>query len=160
MEISINKADLDNPLHAEAVIGILDAYAKEPIGGGRPLAGDVRKRLIPELKRQDNALVLLAFADGRPAGIAVCFVGFSTFAARPLLNLHDLAVLPGLRGRGIGQALLDSLNEHALQLGCCKITLEVREDNHGARALYKRYGYGDYNPSDEPVITFFLEKRL
>jgi len=160
MDIKITEADLDNPLHGDAVVAILDGYAREPAGGGRPLSEDVRRRLIPQLKARNNALILLALADQKPAGVAVCFTGFSTFAARPLLNLHDLAVLPGFRGRGIGHRLLSALNAYALKLECCKITLEVSEDNHGARALYRRFGYGDYNPCDAPVTTLFLEKRL
>ncbi len=160
MKTKIVEADLANPVHANAIITILDSYAKEPVGGGKPLPDDVKARLIPELKKRDNVLILLALQGDAAIGVAVCFVGFSTFSARPLVNVHDLAVLPGFRGQGTGHLLLESLNVHAAKLDCCKITLEVREDNTGARALYKQFGYNDYNPSDKPVTTFFLEKRL
>ena len=160
MKIKVIEADLGDPLHAEAVITILDSYAKEPVGGGKPLSDEVRARLIPELQQLDKLMILLAIQEGTPIGVAVCFIGFSTFAARPLVNVHDLAVLPEFRGMGAGQLLLESLHERAEKLGCCKITLEVREDNSGAHALYKRLGYNDYKPSDRPVTTFFLEKHL
>jgi len=160
MKTRILKADLDNSIHADAILAILDSYAKEPVGGGKPLPSEVKNRLIPELKKRDNALILLAMQEDAAIGVAVCFVGFSTFSARPLVNVHDLAVLPEFRGQGTGHLLLESLDAHAAKLGCCKITLEVREDNAGARALYKRFGYNDYNPADKAVTTFFLEKRL
>lgn len=48
----------------------------------------------------------------------------------------------------------------ARQLGCCKLTLEVREDNERARSLYKSVGFGDFAPGADPTPTFFLEKRL
>ena len=120
----------------------------------------VRARLIPELRAQANAELLLALDSGHPVGVAVCFRGFSTFSAQPLLNLHDLAVLPAHRGRGIGRSLLVAVEERARQRGCCKVTLEVREGNHTARALYKRSGYGDFAPGTESAPTLFLEKRL
>ena len=36
----------------------------------------------------------------KPVGLATTFEGFSTFAAKPLINIHDIAVLPDYRGRG------------------------------------------------------------
>ncbi|HSQ00628.1 MAG TPA: GNAT family N-acetyltransferase [Candidatus Dormibacteraeota bacterium] len=103
------------------------------IGGGRSL-----------LRRYPTTLVLLAFDEREPVGIAVCFFGFSTFQARPLLNVHDLAVVPAQRGRGIGSALLAAAESRARQAGCCKLTLEVQDDNHRARAVYTRFGFTDF----------------
>ncbi len=158
--MEIVDADLENPTHANAIVAILDSYAREPVGGGQPLSPAVRTRLIPELRALRHVELLLALESGHPVGVAVCFLGFSTFSAQPLLNLHDLAVLPAYRGRGIGRALLGAVDERARQRGCCKVTLEVREDNHPARALYKRSGYGDFAPGSESTPTLFLEKRL
>lgn len=76
-------------------------------------------------------------------GVAVCFVTCSTWAARPAVNVHDLAVDPAYRGRGIGQALLEAVKEHARSISACKVTLEVREDNLVAQKLYKRLGFGE-----------------
>jgi len=123
---------------------LLDLYARDPMGGGRPLDPDVLRALPDRLAAQPGAHVWLALAaDGAPAGVAVCFTGFSTFAARPLLNLHDLAVAPGHRGRGVGRRLLEAVEAAARAAGCCKVTLEVRDDNAGAQALYRALGYGD-----------------
>ena len=160
MSAEIVDADLENPAHAEGIVAILDAYARESVGGSQPLSDEVRACLVSRLGAQRHAEVLLALDGGRPVGVAVCFLGFSTFSARPLLNLHDLAVLPEHRDRGIGRLLLAAVEERARRRGCCKLTLEVREDNHGARALYEREGFGDFAPSTDPVQTFFLEKRL
>ncbi len=96
----------------------------------------------------------------RPVGAAICFVGFSTFAARPVLNIHDLAVLPELRGAGIGTSLLEAASARARELDCCKLTLEVRKDNEGALALYRRFGFGHFAAGASPTPTLFLEKRL
>jgi len=159
-DVQVVEARLGDPVHADALVAILDAYAREPAGGGAPLPPGTRERLVASLRERHGTLVLLAFADGAPRGAAVAFEGFSTFAAQSLWNLHDLAVLPAWRGRGLGTALVEALAGHARARGACKLTLEVREDNRGARALYRRLGFGDFAPGGDEVPTFFLERRL
>ena len=158
--IQIRPADLDCPEEAEAVVALLDAYAADPMGSGEPLARDVRNRLVPALRQVPGHLVLLAFARQHAVGLAVCFQGFSTFRARPLLNIHDLAVLPDHRRRGVATALLAAVEAQALRRGCCKLTLEVREDNPAAESLYRRLGFGAGSSGGKPAQYRFLEKRL
>ena len=159
MIIDIRDADLDDPDHAAAIAEIVSAYAGEPFGGGAPLDDEVRARLVPGLRAHPTTLVLLAFAAGQPVGVAVCFFGFSTFQARPLLNVHDLAVLPDYRDQRIGRALLTAAEEHARARGCCKLTLEVLEDNRRARALYASFGFTDVAVGSS-ASTRFLTKPL
>ena len=159
LSITITTADFDDPRHEAAIIDTLNSYAADPLGGGESLRDDVRARLIPGLKNVPNALVLLAFKADEPVGVAICFYGFSTFKAEPLLNVHDLAVIPTHRGQGIGRALLAAAEDHACTRGCCKLTLEVQDGNSGARRLYERVGFRDYALGDSDV-TRFLEKPL
>jgi ribosomal protein S18 acetylase RimI-like enzyme len=79
---------------------------------------------------------------------------FSTFYAKKVLNVHDLAVNPAFRGNGVGEALLAAVEKEAKEENCCKITLEVREDNR-AQNLYERFGF-----SNEEPRMFFMEKML
>lgn len=139
--VTVLRADLARPEHQHAVVRLLDAYARDPMGGGAGLDEQVKRRLIPGLEAHGKAVVLLAMSGVEAVGIAVCFEGFSTFAARPLLNVHDLAVLPEHRGRGVGTALLEAVAAHARERGCCKVTLEVRVDNAAAQSLYRRHGF-------------------
>ncbi len=159
-DVRVREADLEDSNHCAAVVAIVDSYASEPVGGGEPLAPDVRARLTAGLRGQPNALVLLAFAGERPIGVAVCFLGFSTFRARALLNIHDLAVLPEHRGRGVGRALLAAAEARARRQGCCSLTLEVRDDNRRARALYDRFGFADAAYGGGSALTRFLKKSL
>ncbi len=154
MNLRIRPADLADARDAESIAILLNSYAVEPVGGGRPLPRDVQERLVPALRNIPNALVLLAFADDAAIGIAVCFVGFSTFRARPLLNIHDLAVLPQYRGKGAGRALLQAAEDYARRQGYCRLTLEVLESNSKARALYRHFGF------DDSTISRFLIKPL
>jgi ribosomal protein S18 acetylase RimI-like enzyme len=163
MKLEIAPTDLASEADSSSLLALLDAYARDPMGGAKPLPADVKARLVPDLRERiarGAAVVLIARRDGAPVGIAVCFVGYSTFAARPLLNLHDLAVVPEARGLGVGQALLAAVEARARVRGCGKVTLEVREDNARARRLYEHTGFIDYAPGGERTRTLFLEKKL
>jgi len=156
--LQVREADYADERDAEGILAVLDSYARAPVGGGQPLAPDVRERLIPMLRQHPTSLVLLAFVDDEPVGIAVCFFGLSSFRARPLLNIHDLAVLPQYHGQGVGQALLKAVEERARRKGCCKLTLEVLDDNARARELYRRFGFDDVVVGES--ATRFLAKPL
>ena len=159
MAVRVHQADFADARDADSVVKILSSYAADPKGGGTALSADVQRRLIPVLREHPTTLALLAAVDGEHVGVAVCFFGISTFKARPLLNIHDLAVLPGYRGRGVGRALLNAVEDHARRRGCCKLTLEVQDDNAPARTLYQRFGFEDvvYGSS---AVTRFLAKAL
>lgn len=159
MSIQVRAADLDAAADAGAIILLLDAYARDPRGGGVALTPVVRDRLIPGLRAMATSRVWLAFDAGQPVGVCVAFVGFSTFRGLPLLNIHDLAVLPQLRGRGVGRALLAAAEAHARASGYCKLTLEVQEDNAPARGLYARFGFLDVTYGNSGP-TRFLGKVL
>lgn len=159
MNVEVREANFTDPRDCAGIVDVINSYALDPIGGGHPLAPDVQARLVPALREHPTSLVLVALAEEKPVGVAVCFFGFSTFAARPLLNIHDLAVIPDWRGRGVGRALLNAAESRALQRGCCKLTLEVRDDNTGARALYERFGFTDF-VLEAPTPTRFLSKQL
>ncbi len=158
--VEIIEADLNRTDHQNAVLHLVDAYAMDPMGNGGPLPADVRKALIPGLKKHPTTLIFLAFQKGQAAGIAVCFIGFSTFAARPVINIHDLAVLPGHRGSGIGRQLLAEVEGKARGMGCCKVTLEVLENNHRALKVYAAAGYAQATYRNDAGGALFYAKKL
>lgn len=158
-DLIVRRADLGDAADAATVVRLLDAYARDPRGGGEPLADDVRERLIAGLAAHPTSHVWLAFAGDMAIGLCVAFVGFSTFNARPLLNIHDLAVLPGHRGRGTGRALLHAAEAFARDAGCCRLTLEVLDDNQPAYGLYRHFGFEEMRYGDS-VGTRFLGKPL
>jgi ribosomal protein S18 acetylase RimI-like enzyme len=153
--VTIRDAELERASDADALFAILDAYAREPGGQSAPLSEAARAALVPGLRAHPHTFVLLACVDARPVGAAVCFFGFSTFAGRPFLNVHDLALLPGERGRGLGRALLEETERRARARGCAKMTLEVHQTNTGAQRLYRDFGFAGW---DAP--TYFVTKRL
>jgi GNAT superfamily N-acetyltransferase len=157
--LTVALADYRDARDAADVVALLDAYARDPMGGGEPLPEAVKARLAGDLAANPQAFSVLARLDDRAVGLANCFMGYSTFAAAPLVNIHDLAVLPGHRGAGIGAALMQAIEAEALQRGACKITLEVLSGNP-ARHLYARQGYGDYQLDPATGHALFWQKRL
>jgi ribosomal protein S18 acetylase RimI-like enzyme len=158
-EVTVIEADLQDRQHQAAIVHLVDAYARDPMGNSTSLPPEVRDRLIPGLRQHPTSMIYLAFDGQEPVGIAVCFLGFSTFAAQPLINIHDLAVVPEYRGQGVGRMLLERVEAKGRELGCCKLTLEVREDNHRAQRLYAQVGFGDVG-FNQGARTWFLQKRL
>ncbi len=127
-----------------ALLTLLDGYAQDPMGGGQPLPADVRQRLCDDLARMPHAASFIAWLGDAPVGLINCFEAYSTFKARPLVNVHDIAVAPGHRGRGIGQALLAAAEAHARERGACKLTLEVLTGNQRALRSYEQFGFAPY----------------
>lgn len=153
-ELNIIEADFSNKAHAEAVLFVTNEYAKGPMGRGYALSEDVKEKLIDEIKKFPVWFSFLAIYNDQPAGIANCVYSFSTFNAAKVINVHDLAVLQKFRSKGIGEALLTAVEGKAKETNCCKVTLEVREDNR-ARNLYERIGFEYGDPK-----MFFMSKYL
>lgn len=158
--VSIVRVDYLNEVHTQHLLLMLDAYASDPMGGGEALSAYAHKHLVSELQKVPNAVSFLAYLDGSPVGIINGFEAFSTFAAKRLINIHDLAVLPAARGRGVARQLLLAMERHALSRGCCKLTLEVLTGNQGANALYQSVGYHQYQLDPLMGQAVFLQKKL
>jgi len=152
--VQIRTVDFSDPADAAAYLEQLDSYARDPMGAGEPLAASARARLIDDLARRRGTHALLAESSGDAVGFATCFLGYSTFQARPLLNVHDIAVLPDWRGHGVARQLLDAIADLARSLGCCRVTLEVRSDNPRARGIYEANGF------QAGGCDIFMEKAL
>ena len=158
--IRVVEADLKLPAHQKAVLAMIDVYARDPLGETKPLDPDVRARLIPGLQNHPTTVVFLAFHGDQAVGAAVCFIGFSTFAAKPLINVHDFVVLSALRGKGVGRSLLEAIEGKARELGCCKLTLEVMDNNHRALRIYEAAGFARYALQKGSGTAIFMSKPL
>ena len=158
--VHIERVDARDARHAQALLALLDEYARSASGGGQPLAADARARLPAMLAERTHYVGLLAWAGEHPVGLVNCFEGVSTFKARPLLNVHDIAVTATLQGCGVGRRLLQAAEAIARERGCCKLTLEVLEGNTGAIALYRKAGFAAYQLDPAMGRAMFFEKWL
>ena len=160
VERRIVRADYRDPRQAADIVALLDAYTRDPMGGGQPLPETVRSRLVPEMAARPQCFTLLGYLDDTAAGLVNCVEGFSTFAAKPLINIHDIAVLPAFRGRGLSQALLAEVEAIARRTGCCKLTLEVLSGNEPAKGAYRKFGFVEYELDPAQGRAEFWAKSL
>lgn len=158
--VAVVQANYAEPVHARALVEMLDAYARDPAGGGHPLSDHARAHLVAELAARPTAFSVLAFDGEQVVGLVNCIEGFSTFACRPLVNVHDLAVAASHRGRRIGEQMLALVSQIARQRGACKLTLELLSGNHSAGRLYARYGFESYQLDPSLGQAQFLQKWL
>ncbi|MGD9970639.1 MAG: GNAT family N-acetyltransferase [Sulfuricurvum sp.] len=138
--------DFNDPDHVRAFLDLLRHYMDDPMGSSTPHSMEKEAELIEALSSMPHAFVMLAHDTDTYVGMATCFVSYSTFAVAPVVNIHDIVVLSQERGKGIGRELLRSISAVADELGCSKITLEVRIDNPVAQALYRSEGFEDCEP--------------
>lgn len=160
MTTVIYQVDYQNPQHGEALVTLLDHYARDEMGGGEALPESVKTTLVNNLAKLPNAISLLAYEGEKAVGLINAFEGFSTFANEPLINIHDVVVEKEHRGRGIAQQLLSVIEEIAKARGCCKLTLEVLSGNQLAKASYEKFGFEQYQLKPEAGQALFLEKTL
>lgn len=153
-------ADLSVPAQADAVVYLLNEYARDEMGGASELSVFAKKNLVSELRKRPSIHAVIAFVDDNPAGLALCIEGFSSFACKPLLNVHDMVVATNYRGRGISIRLLEKAQEIAKKLGCCKLTLEVLEGNKVAQAVYKTFGFYSYELNPIHGKALFWQKMI
>lgn len=158
--LRILRADYANPTHARDLLSLLDAYARDPAGGGTPLSAYAREHLVRALAARADAFSVLAYDGDAPVGLVNAFEGFSTFAARPLVNVHDVVVLASHRGQRIGERMLEAVERIARARGACKLTLEVLSGNQAARRLYARVGFAPYALDPALGTAEFLQKKL
>lgn len=130
------------------------------MGGGKGLSNWVKENLLAKLADTGHAFSILALVDEKPAGLINCFQTLSTFKCRPLINIHDVMVSNTWRGQRLSTAMLQKVEEVALQRGCCKITLEVLEGNHIARKAYEKFGFKGYELDPVMGKAMFWEKPL
>jgi ribosomal protein S18 acetylase RimI-like enzyme len=130
------------------------------MGGGESLSEYTNDNLIENLRKFPTTNVFLAKVDSDFVGLAVCFEGFSTFNCQRLLNIHDFVIHPKFRRKGVGFSLLMFVDHYSRNIGCCKLTLEVLEGNHAARALYAAAGFESYELDADTGHALFWQKKL
>ena len=159
-ELEIRLADWSNPEDGLTVVNLLDSYAQDPMGGAAPLSEFSKKNLPRAMAVTPGAFSVIGFQGETPVALANCFTTLSTFACKPIINIHDLAVVSHSRGSGVGQQMLAFVEEHARIVGACKITLEVLTGNDRARRSYARFGFEAYTLDDTTGHALFLQKGM
>jgi ribosomal protein S18 acetylase RimI-like enzyme len=158
--VSITLVDYQDPKQMTLLIEQLGAYAMDDMGGGQDLPEEVKQRLLIDLPQQKQNFSFLAWVGDECAGMTNCLWGYSTFAAKPLVNIHDLGVQKEFRGMGISTALLQAVEDYAGARNACKVTLEVLSNNAIAKASYNKFGFNVYELTPGAGKAEFWQKYL
>jgi len=158
--IEVKLIDYNNAQDGEHLVRLLNEYAEHPMGGGKPLGDEVKASLAEKLSEFGNAFSLIAYVDDEPAALMNCIKGFSTFKAKPLINIHDVVVSKDYRGHGLSRQLFERVEDIAREQGCCKLTLEVVDKNDVAKQAYRNFGFDGYELDAEHGRALFWEKSL
>jgi ribosomal protein S18 acetylase RimI-like enzyme len=119
----------------------------DPMGDCDRMTGVKADDLVAGLANHPSSFVLFLECCDKIIGLAICFVNFSTFSAKRYINIHDVFIEKPYRGNGFGKALMKAIIIIARLRGCCKVNLEVREDNVSAKILYRSLGFHDTEPA-------------
>jgi GNAT superfamily N-acetyltransferase len=90
--------------------------------------------------RNAQVFAFLAELDGKPVGMALWFLTYSTWTGRPSLYLEDLFVDDAARGQSVARALFRRLAQEAKDRNCARIDWAVLDWNFDAMAFYERLG--------------------
>ncbi|GAA1573206.1 GNAT family N-acetyltransferase [Dactylosporangium maewongense] len=139
---------------AGVVAGLLDAFNREfdtPTPGVEVLAGRLERLLVG-----DELVVLLA---GEPAaGVAVLSFRVNVWSEGPAVVLDELYVGPGLRGQGVGRAMLGAAGEVAKGRGAEALEIHVDGADTDARRFYEAHGFVNVEPgADEPMYFYYRD---
>jgi ribosomal protein S18 acetylase RimI-like enzyme len=145
--MQFTKVDLNNPDHCTQLIKLLNDYMLEPMGNNQPMDSELAPQIISGLKNYQGYLGFFAIDSHDYIALANCNQNFSTFKAKPILNIHDFIVTSVHRGKGVGVFLMNELLNYAEKNGFCRVNLEVRTDNSNAKALYQKLGFAECEPS-------------
>lgn len=156
----IEIADYQDTTDAAAIVELMSQYSRDEMGGGEEITDTVKNNLVPALAKVPGAFTVLAKVNDHAVGLINCFMGFSTFKAKPLINIHDVVVSLDYRGLRISQQMLAKVEQVALQRGCCKLTLEVLEGNSIAQQAYVNFGFAGYELDPSLGGAFFWQKDL
>lgn len=112
----------------------------------------LRAALVPLLEGSPHGAVYIVGPVRAPIGYAVVCFGWSLEFGGLDGFLDEIYIRPGVRGRGIGSEILNSLPKALAGAGLKALHLEVRRDNEKARALYAKLHF-------EPREQYMLMTR-
>jgi GNAT superfamily N-acetyltransferase len=115
----------------------------DPVYATAPDAEKTMRRFLADLARNGYAFVFVATVDEEMVGFASGELreGSPTFLPKTWASVDDVFVLPGYRNRGIGHALIASVEGWARRKGANGVSLQVAAANGRGRKFYKDLGF-------------------
>ncbi|MEV0061377.1 GNAT family N-acetyltransferase [Nocardia sp. NPDC050718] len=122
-----------------------------------PEPDELAAHLADLLAAGDTDVLLI----GTPAvGVAVLRARVSTWSATVEVDLDEFYVVPGVRGRGLGSALLAGVLDRARDRGATFIGLSTSEDDTAARRVYEKHGFACHEGAAAGPMALYYQRDL
>jgi ribosomal protein S18 acetylase RimI-like enzyme len=151
--ISIRRAGPEDAAAIARLLHDFNSEYSEPTPGVEALTGYSR-----QLLERGEMTVLLA-GDG-PDGISLIRLRPCVWTGGPEAHLQELYVVPPLRGRGIGRALLEATIAAAREAGATGLDLNTGETDTAARGLYESFGFSNREGGPDGPSMLFYEREI
>ncbi len=99
------------------------------------------KHYFKWLYKRDKEGFLAAEIDGRVVGFAAGDSNWVNSEGERVLEIHEIFVIPEMRGKGIGTKLMERLLDYGKKKGLKLAELWVGEKNYKAIEFYKALGF-------------------
>jgi GNAT superfamily N-acetyltransferase len=133
---------------------VVSRIAAQELGDALPLIAAYQRFYEVEPDEDRNAVFFRRFTDSDDEGTLLgarddeeALVGYAcvhwrldSVTAREVVCLHDLFVVPTLRGTGAGRALLEAAADVARDRGAAALVWSTAPDNSTAQRLYDATG--------------------
>lgn len=148
---------LAGPDEAEIVAGLLVEF-RDWLGRDWPSRNAFLASVETLIERPDTEYLLGApDDDAPPAGVAQLRYRYGVWMAAEDCWLEDVYVREEVRGRGLGDALVEAALRRARRRRCRRVELDVDEDNIDALRLYERHGFAS---GEDPPRDLMMRKVL
>jgi ribosomal protein S18 acetylase RimI-like enzyme len=152
-EIQVRRAGVEDAPAIARLLHDFNVEYSEPT----PQVEELTKT-IARLLDSEEITVLLA-GEG-PDGLSLFRFRPGIWSAGEETYLQELYVVPPLRGRGIGRALLATTIELARERGADGIDLNTGETDTAARGLYESMGFTNREGSPDGPAMLFYEREI
>lgn len=116
-----------------------------------------REAFYNELHNNKFAVYIVLEDDNRIIGYC------GTWVVIDEAHVTNVAIMPGYRGKKLGEALMTKLMSVAREMGARSMTLEVRVTNHIAQSLYRKLGFQNggirknyYSDNQEDALVMWV----
>lgn len=155
-DFSDDDVRLATPDDAESVGKLLHDFNREydePTPGSQQLA----KRMKELMQAGDTAVLL---GGPGPDGLAVLRFRPAIWSQGLECYLAELYVTPGMRGRGLGRALMNAAMKLARERGADHMDLGTGEQDLAAISLYESLGFSNREGKRDGPINYYYEREL
>jgi ribosomal protein S18 acetylase RimI-like enzyme len=152
-EIPIRRATVEDAAAIARLLHDFNTEFSEPTPGVAALSEHVTGLLV------SGEMTVLLAGEG-PDGIAALRFRTAIWTGKPEAHLQELYVVPALRGRGTGRALLEASMQASRQAGATGIDLNTGETDRAARALYESAGFTNREGSPDGPAMLFYEREF